>query len=215
MGADRHGTDFAAELARLKRRGSAVLVRDGGDGIGVCTDLLGSDAEERARVLARSSDAAVLPVPPERATVVDVTPTDTRSAAARPAEAFDPAAVARRVDASDGIGVLVDAVAAVVDRRFSDDVEPARLRVCLGRLDGFLERESAEAVAGALTGLWDAVRDQGGMGHAHVAADLPEPVERAFDVTVETRTTPAGLHEARWRVHAAGLDTGWMRMHEG
>lgn len=214
MGADRPDAAFAAELARLKRRGSAVLVRDAGDGIGVCADLLGSDAEERRRVLARSAGDAVLPVPPTGATVVDVTPRETRSSAARPADAFAPRAVVHRVAAADGIDALVDAVAEAVERGADDVAEPGRLRVCLGRLDGFVERESAETVAGAVGSLWDAVRDRAGMGHAHLAADPPEAVARTFDVTVETRTNPAGLRESRWRVHAAGIDTGWMRMHE-
>lgn len=215
MDADGTGTDFAAELARLKRRGSAVLVRDGGDGLGVCTDLLGSDAEERRRVLARSTGGAVLPVPPAGATVVEVTRTDARSvAAASPAEALNPGTVARHVEGPDGIDALVDAVLEAVESRSAGGVEPGELRVCLGRLDGFVEREPADAVAAAVGELWDAVRGHAGMGHAHVSADPPAAVERTFDVTVETRTTPAGLHESRWRVHAAGLDTGWIPAHE-
>lgn len=213
MGAD--GGDFAAELARLKRRGSAVLVCDGGGGLGVCTDLLGSEDAGRRRVLARSADDAVLPVPPTGATIVEVSPAPTRAAAATGPAAFDPDAVLRDVDASDGIDALVGAVGDAAERVAADGVEPGVLRVCLGRLDGFFEREDPAVVAAALGRLWDRVRDHAGMGHAHVSGEPAGAVARPFDVTVETRTTPGGVRETRWQVHAAGLDTGWVRTHGG
>lgn len=206
------GDRFAAELARLKRRGSGVLVSDGGGGIGVCTELLGSESERRVRVVARAAGSAVLPVPPEGGNIVDVTPSDTRSAAVGGERSFDPAAVARRIETPEDIATVTSAVADEVDR-VASDVDPGELRVCLGRLDPYLERESIEVVADSVAELVDRVRDCRGMVHAHAAGAVPEALARVFDVTVETRTTPSGFHQQRWHLHAADVDTDWLQKH--
>ena len=214
MGTDRIDLDFAAELARLKRRGSAVLVRGDGDDLALCTDLLGSDEERRYRVLVRSADAAVLPVPPDGAEIVDVTTSDARSSVEHEVAAFDPGAVASRVDVAEGLATVTSAVAQEVERIGGAGVEPGELRVCLGRLGPHLTRETRDSVVDAVGDLSDAVREYSGMCHAHLAAAEPEALaalELVFDVTVESRTTPTCDHQRRWHLHAAGIDTGWLQ----
>lgn len=210
MGVDREDAEFAAELARLKRAGSAVLVREDGAGRGICTALQGSEEEYRRRVLVRTADADVLPVPPRDATIVDVTPRDTRSVATSGCSAFDLSAVDRRLDPGADVDALATAVVEVVDR-VGEDVQPGELRVCLGRLSPLLSREGDEAVGAAVETVMDRVRERRGMGHAHLSTAVPDAVERAFDVTVETRRTATGDREQRWYLHGAGLDTGWLR----
>lgn len=214
MGTDGTDLDFAAELARLKRRGSAVLVRGDGDDLALCTDLLGSDEERRYRVLVRSADAAVLPVPPEGAEIVDATTSDARSSAAQEVAAFDPNAVVCTVDVAEGVDTVTSAVAEAVERIGGAGVEPGELRVCLGRLGPHLTREPRDSVVEAVADLSDAVREYSGMCHVHLAAAEPAALaalELVFDVTVESRTTQTCDRRRRWHLHAAGIDTGWLQ----
>lgn len=210
METDRNGVDFAAELARLKRHGSAVLVRGDGHELGICTDLLGSEEEHRHRLLVRSAESTVLPVPPHGADIVDVTTRDVRSSARHETTAFDSHAVVRRVDAADDVDAVASAVTEEVDRIATDGVEPAELRVCLGRLDPYLAREADDSVADAVGRVTDVVRGYAGMCHAHLGIEASGAMALVFDVTVESRTTATGLQQRRWHLHAAGIDTGWL-----
>lgn len=212
MDVEEEGADFAAELARLKRAGSALLVRDHGAGNGICTALQGSEEEQRHRVLVRAAADDVLPVPPSGATVVEATPEDARSASRAGGHAFDPASVACRVEEADDVNVVASAVGEAIEETIGDGGRPGELRVCLGRLSPYLARDGPDAVADAVDGVMGLVRDRGGMGHAHLAVDVPDGLEDVFDVTVETRLTPAGLHEQRWHLHAAGIDTDWIEL---
>lgn len=210
METDRTGADFAAELARLKQRGSAVLVRGDGHELGICTDLLGSEAERRLRLLLRSAESAVLPVPPDGADVIDVTTTDVRSSARHDATAFDDDVVIRRINGADGVDAVASAIVEEVERIAATGVGPGELRVCLGRLDPYLAREPIESVTDAAGRVTDAVREHAGMCHAHLGVQADESMDLVFDVTVEERTTTVGHHQHRWYLHAAGIDTGWL-----
>lgn len=212
MRVDREGTDVAAELARLKRVGSAILVRDRGAGRGICTALQGSEDEPRHRVLVRTAEADVLPVPPSGASIVDATPCDVRAASACGVDAYDPAAVERHVEAPGDVTAVSEAVTAVVDRAVDERTRPGELRVCLGRLSPFLTHHDVDTVSSAVGESMDCVREHAGMGHAHISTSPPDAVERVFDVTVETRLSPTGSHEQRWHLHGAGIDTGWVEV---
>lgn len=212
MGVDREGTDFTAELARLKRIGSAILVRDRSAGRGICTALLGSEDEPRHRVLVRAANADVLPIPPSGANIVDATPCDARGASTCGVDAFDPAAVERHVESAEDVTAVTEAVIDVLDGAVDEYTRPGELRVCFGRLSPFLTRYDVDTVSGAVGELMDRVREHGGMGHAHLSTPPPDAVERVFDVTVETRLSAAGAHEQRWYLHAAGIDTGWVEV---
>lgn len=211
MSEERPGEAFAAELARLKRRGSAVLVLSGREAAGVCRDLLGSEAEHRRRVLVRADEFDGLPVPGDDPVVVDATADDSRSAAA-----YDPGPVDRCLAGGRTVDTVSTAVENEVDRLAAAGLYPAELRVCLGRLDPMLERTDAGSIEGPVRSVFEAVRSAGGMGHVHLAPDVePSTVERIrpiFDVTLEVRSTPGGVHQQRWRLHDAGIDTGWLQM---
>lgn len=209
MDVDGQRSRFAAELDRLKREGSAVLVRDDGAGHGVCTALQGSEAERRRRVLVRAADAEVLPVPPSGATVVDVTPRDARSASTQGGDAFDPASVDRRVGEAEAIEPVATAVREVVEG-IDEAVSPGELRVCLGRLSPYLARQGADAVSDAVESVMGAVKERRGMGHAHLSCPPPDALAAVFDVTVAVRRAPSGLQEERWHLHEADIDTGWI-----
>lgn len=211
MSAGGNGDAFSAELAGLKRRGSAILVVSDGGGPGACRDLLGSDGEGRRRVLVRADEFDELPVPGDEPVVVDSTASDARSAAG-----FEPDSVGRHVAGGRSVDTVATAVTNEVERIGTDGLEPGELRICLGPLDPLLGRNDVEPVAVALHEVLEAVRSARGMGHAHLSACVDDPVlERLrplFDVTVETRSTPDGIHQQRWRLHEAGIDTGWLQM---
>lgn len=205
------GEAFAAELARLKRRGSAVLVVSCGAGAGVCRDLLGGRDEPRRRVLVRKAGFDALPVPDDRAVVVEATTGDARSAATSASGPSQPPPDGRRAVETVGAAVVDE-----VERVAAGSPEPGELRVCLGSLDPHLERYDVEAVSAAVDGVFGTVRSADGMAHAHLSSDVDASVRDrlrdAFDVTVETRSTSSGTHQQRWRLHAAGIDTGWLTM---
>lgn len=205
------GDAFSSELARLKRRGSALLVVSCGGAADVCRDLLGSADGGRRRVLVRADGCDGLPLPGDDSVVVDATARDARSAAA-----FDPASFGRHVAGGRTVETISTAVTNEVERMATDGLEPGELRVCLGRLDPLLERGDVEPVVVALHGVVEAVRSADGMGHVHLSADADEAaIERLrplFDVTVETRSTPNDVDQQRWRLHEAGIDTGWLQM---
>lgn len=209
MHVDGERSAFAAELDRLKREGSAVLVRDDGAGHGICTALQGSEEEHRRRVLVRAADIEVLPVPPTDATVVDVTTCDARSASACTPDAFDPAAVDRRVDEAEDVEAVAAAVVDVVER-VGEEVRPGELRVCLGRLSPYLARCEVDTVSSAVASVMGTAKERRGMGHAHLSATPPDALADVFDVTVAVRRAPTGLQEERWHLHEADIDTGWV-----
>lgn len=211
MSEERPGEAFGAELARLKRRGSASLVLSAREAVGVCRDLLGSESEPRRRVLVRADEFGWLPVPGDDPVVVDATADDSRSAAA-----YDPGPVDRRLAGGPTVDTVSTGVQNEVERLAEEGLDPAELRVCLGRLDPMLERTDAGSIEGPLRSVFDAVRSAGGMGHVHLSRDAdPSTVERLrplFDVTLEVRSTPGGICQQRWRLHDAGIDTGWLQM---
>lgn len=208
------GEAFSAELARLKRRGSALLVVSRGGAPDVCRDLLGDSEESRRRVLVRAAEFDELPVPGEDSIVVDATASDVRSAAA-----FEPDTFGQHVAGGRTMETVATAVTNEVERVAAEGLDAGQLRVCLGTLDPLLERGDVESTAAALHEVVERVRSVGGMGHVHLSADVSEPVfERLrplFDVTVETRSSPGGIHQQRWRLHEAGIDTGWLQMQTG
>lgn len=205
------GEAFAAELGRLKRRGSAVLVVSCGAGGGVCRDLLGSADEARRRVLVRGRAFDPLPVPDDRSIVVEPATDDVRSAVASAPGSSEP-----NLAGGCPVETVVAAVVDEVCRETADSPDPGELRVCLGSLDALIERNDVGAVSTAVDEVFRAVRSAEGMGHAHLSTDVDASVRDrlrdAFDVTVETRSTPDGVHQQRWRLHAAGIDTGWLAM---
>jgi len=211
MADDRPGEAFAAELSRLKRRGSAILVVSGRESAGVCRDLLGSDDEARRRVLVRADEFDELPVPGDDAVVVDATAEDARSAAA-----YDPGPIDRCLAGGCTVDTITTSVANEVEAVAGGGLEAGELRVCLGRLDPVVERADPAAVEPCLRDVFDSVRDARGMGHVHlspdVAAGAVDRIRPAVDVTVHVRTTPAGVRKQRWRLHDAGIDTGWLQM---
>lgn len=211
MAGDRPGSAFAAELDRLKRSGSAVLVLSGWESADVCLDLLGSDEEPRRRVLVRADEFNGLPVPGDDAVVVDATADDSRAAAA-----FDPGAVDRCMAGGCTLDTVATAVENEVNRLAAEGLDAGELRVCLGRLDAVLGRTDPGKVEGAIADVLDAVRSARGMAHAHlspeVAASSVARLRTAFDVTVHVRTTPDGVQQQRWRLHDSGIDSGWLQM---
>lgn len=211
MADDSPGDAFTEELARLKRSGSAILVVSGRESARVCRDLLGSDAEERRRVLVRADEFDGLPVPGEDAVVVDATADDGRSAAA-----YDPGPIDRCLAGGCTLDTIVTSVRNEVEGLADEGLEAGELRVCLGRLDPVLERTDPGVVEPCLQDLFDSVRSTRGMGHVHLSSDVESTtVERlrpAFDVTLEVRTTPNGIQQQRWRLHASGIDSGWLQM---
>lgn len=211
MSEDGHGDPFADELARLKRRGSGILVVSEGDGPTVCRDLLGSDEEGRRRVLVRAAEFEELPVPGDDAIVVEATARDSRSTSA-----YDPGSIGAYVAGGCDVGTISTAVRNEIERVAADGLDPGELRVCLGSLDPALERHDVDTVAAALDEVFETVRAADGMAHVHLPADVEAPVvERlrpTVDVTLQTRSTPGGIHQQRWRLHAAGIDTGWLQM---
>lgn len=210
------GAAFAAELAALKRRGSALLVRSDGAGADTCLDLLGSREERRRRVLVRADEFEPLPVPGEDAVVVDATASDARSAAAAEPAAYEPDPGDRFVAGGCHAETVATAVRNEVERAADAGLETGELRVCLGSLGPLLERDDPDAVAGAFEDVLAVVRANGGMGHVHLPPDVDGAVvdrlEGMADVTVRTRTTPGGVHQQRWHLHDADLDTGWLQM---
>lgn len=214
MSGDRPGQAFTDELARLKRRGSAILVVSGRGSAGVCRDLLGSDEEERRRVLVRADEFLGLPVPGDDAILVDATADDARSAAAH-----DPGPIDRCLAGGCTPSTIATSVENAVEELAAGGLEPGELRVCLGRLDPLLERSTPSDVEAPLDEVLSSVRSARGMGHVHLSPDVDSTaVERlrpAFDVTVQVRTTPDGIHQQRWRLHDAGIDSGWLQMRTG
>ena len=210
------GAAFAAELAALKRRGSALLVRSDGDGADTCRDLLGSPEERRRRVLVRAAEFESLPVPGEDAVVVDATASDARSTAASEPDAYELAPGDRFLAGGCHADTVATAVTNEVERVAEGRLGPGELRVCLGSLGPFLERDDSDAVTAAVEAVFETVRAKGGMAHVHLPSDVEESVldriQETVDVTVETRTTPGSIHQQRWRLHDAGLDTGWLQM---
>ena len=210
MTAGRPGEAFAAELSRLKRSGSAILVVSGRESAGVCRDLLGSDDEARRRVLVRADEFDELPVPGDGAVVVDATADDARSATA-----YDPGPIDRCLAGGCTVDTITTSVVNEVEALATGGLEAAELRVCLGRLDPVVERTGPMAVEPCLRDVFDSVRAARGMGHVHLspdaAADVVDGLRPAVDVTVNVRTTPAGVRQQRWRLHDAGIDTGWLR----
>lgn len=211
MGEDGPGDAFAAELARLKGAGSAILVRSGREASGVCRDLLGSDDEPRRRVLVRAAEFDELPVPGDDSVVVDATADDSRSVTT-----YDPRPFGRYLAGGCSMETVGTAVRNEVERLATEDVESGELRVCLGRLDPFLSRTDAASVTSALGPVFDSVRAAGGMAHVHLSPDVrPSVVEHlrpVVDVTVDVRTTPRGARQQRWQLHEADIDTGWLQM---
>jgi len=211
MAADRSGDAFAEELSRLKRRGSAILVVSGRESARVCRDLLGSDDEPRRRVLVRADEFGELPVPGDGAVLVDATADDARSAAA-----YDPGPIDRCLAGGCTVDTIATSVRNEVDAIAEEGLEPGELRVCLGCLDPVLARTDPDVVEPCLSDLFDSTRAARGMAHVHLSPDAaPGAAERlrpAVDVTVNVRTSPAGVHQQRWRLHEAGIDTGWIGM---
>lgn len=211
MTGDRSGEAFADALAELKRRGSALLVVSNGSGAGVCRDLLGSADESRRRVVVRAAEFEELPVPGEDSTVVDATANDARSTAA-----YEPDSSGRYVSGGCGAHTVATAVANEVEREAADGLDPGELRVCLGSLDPLFERGDLEPTVEALESVFGSVRSVGGMVHVHLSAGVNPTALRRLqsecDVTVETRSSPTGIHQQRWRLHDAGIDTGWLQM---
>lgn len=202
------GDDFAAALARLKRRGSAVLVTSQGGDAGVCRDLLGGEGERRRRLLVRGAAFDRLPVPAD-SVVIDATADDTRSAAA-----VEPIRTDQHLAGGWTIDTVSTAITNEIDRVASPEPAPGEIRVCLGQLDVFLERGDLGSVERAVRAVTDDVRSVRGMAHAHLASTVPRRVGDTltplFDVTVELRTSPAGVVQQRWRLHDAEIDTGWL-----
>ena len=210
MAGDRRGEAFATELAELKRHGSALLVVSDGDGAGVCRDLLGSDEESRRRVVVRAAEFEELPVPGDDAVVVDATASDARSTAA-----YEPDVSGRYVSGGWSAGTVSTAVTNEVERLAADGLDPGELRVCLGSLDPLLERGDVESVESALAETFESVRSVDGMAHVHLSPEVGRPtlerLQSACDVTIRTRSSPTGIRQQRWRLHDAGIDTGWLQ----
>lgn len=211
MSEDGRGDPFAAELARLKRRGSAIVVVSEGDGPAACRDLLGSDEEGRRRVLVRADEFEGLPVPGDDEVVVEATARDSRSTSA-----YDPGSIGAHVAGGASVGTVTTAVRNEIERVAADGLDPGELRVCLGSLDPALERHDVDTVAAAVDDVFELVRSAAGMAHVHLPADVEasvvERLRPTVDVTLQTRSTPGGVHQQRWRLHAAGIDTGWLQM---
>ena len=208
---DRPGEAFAEELSRLKRRGSAILVVSGRESASVCRDLLGSDDEPRRRVLVRADEFDELPVPGDDAVVVDATADDARSAAA-----YDPGPIDRCLAGGCTVDTIATSVANEVEEIAAGGIAPGELRVCLGRLDPVIERTDPAVVEPCLRDVFDSIRAARGMGHVHLSPDAPagavDGLRPAVDVTVNVRTTPAGVRQQRWRLHESGIDSGWLGM---
>lgn len=212
MSGDRTEEAFAAELADLKRRGSALLVVASGDGTALCRDLLGSADESRRRVVVRAAEFEELPVPGEDTVVVDATASDARSTAA-----YEPESGDRYVAGGCDAGTVATAVTNEVERAAADGLEPGELRVCVGSLDPLLARGDVGSIEAALADVFESIRSVDGMAHVHLSADVGrsalERLRSDCDVTVETRSSPTGIRQQRWRLHDADVDTGWLQMH--
>lgn len=213
MSGDPSEEAFAAELADLKRRGSALLVVSNGDGARVCRDLLGSADEPRRRVVVRAAEFEALPVPGEDSIVVDATLSDVRTTAA-----YEPDSSERYVSGGCDAGTVATAVTNEVERVAEDGLDSGELRVCFGSLDPLLARGDIGPTEAALEAVFESVRSVDGMAHVHLSAEVGIPaferLQSLCDVTVQTRSCPGGSYQQRWRLHDAGIDTGWLQMHE-
>jgi hypothetical protein len=222
----RGSPELTRELRTLKRRGCNVLVvSDAAAADCACRRLLGEPSLDRRYVFLPTT-AGVADVlarcptdDPRRLGVVDAaTATRTRSAAP---ESVGPALGRRddwrsRVDALDDLSLVVELVAAHLDRVAPADPGPGDVRFCLDALDPFLDALDADRCFRLVHALAGCVRSVGGMGHVHVADAIDDRDRRAlepvFDATVRVESGDGGPRH-RWRLHDAGYETDWLPLH--
>lgn len=211
---------FSEFLARLKRRGSMLLVVGPAQHPALsraCSRLLGESADTRRPLFvhaAGSSDAHGAGSSPgargERARTIRYR-TATRSAATADAGGRPPA---RTVDGD--LDDLLAATGTEIERVRADagDLDPAELRVCVDSLDALLATHDEERVFRFVHGLSGSVRDADAMCHAHLPTSVDaEPVGRlrpVFDAVVEVRSV--GRPQQRWHVPDEGFSTGWLSL---
>lgn len=224
---------FSAELAELKRGGCTLLVASDAPGHGTaCERLLGAPELDRSHVfLSTAVDVPTIltrhhprRTDPGSFAVVDAT-SDTRSTTTTTSAApTGPTATTewyeRAPDHLD-LAAVYTTTKAAIDRVAADADGPGELRVCLDRLDTYIDATTAGTIAETelfrfLHLLCGAIRRVDGMGHVHVSAsaddDVLGTIEPLFDATVEIETT-AGQHaRQRWHLHSSGRETGWFQL---
>jgi hypothetical protein len=191
---------FSRELEALKRRGCTLLVVGPDAGMSRCETLLGDDDRDRTRFVVDTHNG---PSPDTDSCLVRAGASDVRSAT--PASTGD-APSSGPTDLETAADELLDRI----DRLDPDSLEPGHLRVCLGDL-GVLAPDRTADVTAALSPVTERIREESGMGHAHLSdtSSLRARVEPLFAVTVEIRLVPGGRQQ-RWLLHEAGLDSGWL-----
>lgn len=193
---------FSRELEALKDRGCTLLVVGPDAGMSRCETLLGDDDRNRTRLVVDTHNG---PSPDTDSRVVSAATSDVRSATPASSTTGDvPSSGATDLDAA------VDELLDRIDRLDAHTLEPGQLRVCLGDLD-VLAPDRTTDVTAALSPVTERIREESGMGHAHLSDTSPlrARIEPLFAVTIEIRPVPGGRQQ-RWLLHEAGLDSGWL-----
>lgn len=230
MGAETaHAEAFSQELAALKRRGTNVLVVNDPNGSdAACERLLGGSDLDRRHVYVPTTTSVghVLERHEPRRTdpayfgVVDAT-TATRSATG----AVSPGAATPDLDAGsawyssvDDLGDADDlfrAIDAHVTRVAAHADSPSEVRVCIDSLDPLFDALPEDTLFHFLHAVTSRVREERGMGHAHIAAGVdPEAIatiEPLFDATIFVERTEDGIRQ-RWHLHESDLVTDWFAL---
>lgn len=204
--------ELSRRLQEIKRRGCNVLVTKstGGPAVDrITARLLGSPLEERYRVLVMvrdDVDALAVKFPASVSILDDETHlVDYRE----------------ELDSDDPLPPDRDPLPelrAELDNRIADcvvgrELEPSQLRVGVDSLGPLLEQYPTSRVAEFVTDVTTTVREEGGMGHCHVAMSDERarelPFASAFDARIELRQIEA--QPVTHRIHLPEHGTSqWM-----
>lgn len=218
-------SDFDAALARLKRRGSNVLIvgRASEETFDdVSADFLGSGSN-RARVfglVGRGVETVrrrLRTAGPgyEPAIVLDAAADGPRSVSAQAASPGSSAVSVRPVERTlPGLETAI--TGAIADsRRIHGPFDPAEFRLCVDSLRGLGEEHSLEELREFLGTVTRAVVDVHGMGHFVLPGDRRGPLVRGvlpeFEVLIELRQGPDGV-EQRWSLLDYMITTPWRKV---
>lgn len=216
--------EFGQALARLKRRGSNILVvgpSDPGLRKAVSRRLLGDATTGPRRRLFVFTDGGNTyarlgngPAGPDHVRVVSQ-PVATRGAVAAGGESAD--AIPRETVEGGNPSALAWAVTDEIGTftRVAGGFSPGELRICVDSLGPLVDANDHRTVTRFLSTVTNRVRATGGMAHYHLAVDADDPLiddlASLFDAIVDLRVR-AGRPQQRWALPDRGIESDWLAL---